>query len=82
MENKNKGKKETSDGASRNSADATRDAHQAKRDLSHEREATLNRKIAEAITRETAKVNALFEAILNDKSTLSLAGSDLWSSRL
>ena len=62
-----------------------RDAHQANRYLNHEREATLNRQIAEAITREIAKVTVCFEAILNEKSSLSLADSlqdDLQSSRL
>ena len=52
-----------------------RNAHQVNRDLSHEREATHNRQIVEAIARETAKVTAHFEAILNEKSALSLAGS-------
>ena len=50
-------------------------ACQAAQDLSHEREAILNRQIVEAVTRETAKVTACFEAILNEKSALSLAGS-------
>ena len=39
-----------------------RNAHQANRDLSHEREATLNRQIKEAIARETAKVTTHFQA--------------------
>ena len=58
MGNKDKDKEETSEGALGNSALSPWDAHQANRDLSHEREATLNRKILEAITRETAKVTA------------------------
>ena len=52
-----------------------RNARQASRDLSHEREAALNRQIAEAVARETAKVTAHFQAILNERTTLSLAGS-------
>ena len=56
-------------------AESARDAHQAAWDLSHKREAALNRQIAEAIAREAAKVTACFEAILNEKSALSLAGS-------
>ena len=51
-----------------------RNACQANRDLSHEKEATLNRQI-EAIARETAKVTVHFQAILNDRTALSLAGS-------
>ena len=42
---------------------------------SHEREATLSRQIAEAIARETAKITAHFQAILNKGTALSLAGS-------
>ena len=48
---------------------------QASRDLSCEREAALNRQIAEVIARETAKVTAHFQAILNERTALSLAGS-------
>ena len=53
----------------------TRNAHQTNRDLSHEREAALNRQIVEAIARETAKVTTHFQTILNDRTMLSLAGS-------
>ena len=52
-----------------------RNAHQANRDFSHKREAALNRQIVEAITRETAKVTMHFQAILNERTMLSLAGS-------
>ena len=38
-------------------------------------EATLNGQIAEAIARETAKVTMHFQTILNERTTLSLAGS-------
>ena len=52
-----------------------RNACQANRDLSCEWEATLNRQIVEAIARETAKVTMHFQAILNERTMLSLAGS-------
>ena len=52
-----------------------RNACQAKRDLSHEREAALNRQIVEAIARETAKVTTHFQASINERTALSLAGS-------
>ena len=62
------------DGESATAREA-RNAHQASRDLICEREATLNRQIAEAIARKTAKVTVHFQAILNERTTLSLEGS-------
>ena len=56
-------------------AKEARNACQASRDLSHEREAALNRQIVEAVARETAKVTAHFQAILSERTALSLAGS-------
>ena len=67
-------KSEATEGESTATKEA-RNTHQASRDLSHEREATCNRQIVEAITRETAKVTVHFQAILNERTTLSLAGS-------
>ena len=52
-----------------------RNAQQANRDLSREREAALNRQIGEAIKRETAKVTVHFQAILNEGIVLILAGT-------
>ena len=55
MGNKDKDKKQTSEGASGNSALSPQDAHQANRDLSQEREArdaALAKQVAEAIARE------------------------------
>ena len=52
-----------------------RNAHQASRDLSCEREAVLNRQLVEAIAREIAKVTVHFQAIHNERTTLSLPGS-------
>ena len=75
MGNKDKDMEQTSDGASGNSANNARDVHQANRDLSCEREATRIRQIVEAITRETAKVTTHFQALLDERSAFSLAGS-------
>ena len=77
MENKDKDKEHndteaTGDGESATTKEAC-NAHQASRDLSHERETILSRQIAEAIARETAKATAHFQAILNERTTLSLA---------
>ena len=58
-----------------------RDAHQANRDLSHERDATISRQIVEAIAKETAKVTAQFQALFNKMNALSLAGSLTITSR-
>ena len=75
MGNKDKDKEQTSKRALGNSTQSPQGACQANRDLSHEREAALNWQIAEAITRETAKVTACFEAILNERNALNFAGS-------
>ena len=60
------------DGESATTREA-KNAHQANRDLSHERETNLNRQIVEAIARETAKVTMHFQAILNEMTIISLA---------
>ena len=52
-----------------------RNACQTNRDLSCERDVALSRQIVEAITRETAKVTAHFQALLNKRTSLNLAGS-------
>ena len=78
MGNKDKDKEHSKAGATGEGAESTWeacDACQANRDLSCEREAALSRQIVEAITRETAKVTAHFQAILNERTMLSLAGS-------
>ena len=56
-------------------AESAHNAYQANRDLSCERDATLSRQIAEVVARETAKVTAHFQALLNERTTLNLAGS-------
>ena len=75
MGNKDKEKEQTSKGASGNSVQSPWDVRQANRDLNHEREAALSRQIVEDIARETAKLTACFEAILNERNTLNFAGS-------
>ena len=56
-------------------AESACNACQANRDLSCEWSIVLSRQIAKAITRETAKVTAHFEALLNEGTALNLAGS-------
>ena len=71
MRNEDKGKEQTSDGASGNSNLTPLDAHQANRDLSWEREArdaTLAEQVVEAIAREMAKVHAHYQVLLNERS--------------
>ena len=78
MGNKDKDKKQTSEGASGNSALSPEDAHQANRDLSQEREArdaALAKQVAEAIAREMAKAHAHYQALLNDRSTATIPTS-------
>ena len=75
MGNKDKDKEQTSDGTLGNSADNACVIHQANRDLSHEREAALNRQIVEAIARETAKLTMHFQALIDKRSAFSLASS-------
>ena len=79
MGNKDKDKEhsksETMGDSETAAAREVRNILQANRDLSCEREATLNRQIAEAVTRETANVTMHVQAILNERTMLSLAGS-------
>ena len=75
MGNKDKDKEQTSNGAPGNNAQSPHDACHTNRDLSCEREAALNKQITKAVTMETAKVTVHFEVLLNEKSTLSSAGS-------
>ena len=56
-------------------ADAACDACQASQDLSHERAATLDRMVTEAVTRETAQITAMFTAILNERTAVNLPTS-------
>ena len=80
MGNKDKDKEHSKaeamgEGAESATSKGVHNAHQASRDLSHEREAALSRQIMEAVARETAKVTVHFQAILNERTTLTLAGS-------
>ena len=72
MGNKDKDKEQTSRGALRNDTLSPRDAHQANRDLSQERDArdaTLSKQVAEVIAREMAKANTHYQALLNERGT-------------
>ena len=70
MGNKDKDKRYSEAGATGEGAESAHDAH-----LSHERDAAMSRQIAEAVTRETAKVTVHLQAILNERTTHNLAGS-------
>ena len=57
---------------------ATREAHnahQASRDLSHERAAATDKLVAEAVTRESAWLTARFTAILNQNNAANMPTS-------
>ena len=57
---------------------ATKEAcnvYQANRDLSQERDTTLQKQIVEAVTRETAKITMHFQALLNETNMVSLPTS-------
>ena len=56
-------------------AESACDVHWAARDQSHERAATIDRLIAEAIARETAQITATITAILNQNSTANMPTS-------
>ena len=54
------------------------DAHQATKDLSHEREvrdAALAKQVVEAIAREIAKAHVHYQALLNERSTAAMPTS-------
>ena len=50
-------------------------AHQASRDLSHERAATIDKLVVKAITRESAWLTEMFTAILNQNNTANMPTS-------
>ena len=56
-------------------AESARDACQAARDLSRERDTTLTRQIVEAIAREMAKAHAHYQALLNERSSAAMPTS-------
>ena len=68
MVNKDKDKEHSNTGAMREGADATHDACHT----SWERAATLDRMVAEAITRETSRITATFIVILNERTAVNL----------
>ena len=75
MGNKDKDKECSDSGTTGEGAESAHNACQATWGLSHERDATLSRQIVEAVARETAKVTVHFQALFNERTTLSLAGS-------
>ena len=50
-------------------------AHQASRDLSHERAATIDKLVVEAVARESAQFTATFTAILNQNNAANMPTS-------
>ena len=70
-----KDKDHSDSGTIEEGAESVHNACQAAWDLSHERDAALSRQIGKAVTRETAKVTAHFQALLNERTALNLAGS-------
>ena len=74
MGNKGKDKEHSNAGARGDGADPTQevhDAHKASRDLSHERQATLDKMIMDAV----AWLTAMFLAILNGQAAVSIPTS-------
>ena len=68
MGNRDKDKEHSNTGAMREGADATHDACHT----SWESATTLDRMVAEAITRETAQITATFTDILNERTAVNL----------
>ena len=78
MGNKDKDRKQTSEGASGDNPQSPWDAHHANRDLSQEREArnaALAKQVAEAIAREMAKAHMHYQALLNERSAAAMPTS-------
>ena len=76
MGNKDKDKEHSkAEGAETATAKEAHNACQSSRVLSHEREDALSRQITEAIAKEAALVTVHFQAILNERTALSLASS-------
>ena len=69
--NKEKNKEQDGEAASAESITSPQDAHHANKDLSWEKEArdtVLAKQIAEAVTREMAKTDMHYQALLNERS--------------
>ena len=75
MGNKDKDKEHSDSGITGEGAESAHDAHQAARDLSHERDAALTRQIVEAIAREMAKAHTHYQALLNERSVATMPTS-------
>ena len=80
MGNKDKDKGQHSDaeamGEAGGAAKEACNACQASRDLSHERTATIDKLVVEAVARETAQITVTFTAILNQNKTANMPTRD------
>ena len=72
MGNKDKDKEQNSDGAMGEGADAACNACHANQDLSWESATALDKLVAEAVTRETTGITAMFTVILNERNAVNL----------
>ena len=65
----------TGEGGESATARDAHNAHQASRDLSHERAAAIDKLVVEAITRESAWLTVTFTAILNQNNAVNMPTS-------
>ena len=56
-------------------ADAAHDACKANRDISHERQAALDKMVMDAVARETTQITVMFMTILKEQATVSMPTS-------
>ena len=70
-----KDKEQNSDGTMGNSADTTRDAHQASQDQSHEKAMAIDKLIVEAVAMESAWLTVMFTAILKESYAVNMPTS-------
>ena len=68
MGNRDKDKENINASATVTMGEGAESAHQATQDLSHERATAIDKLVAEAMARETTKINAIFTAIPNQNS--------------
>ena len=84
MGNKNKDKKEASEGALGDSTQSPWDTHHTNRDLSWERDArdtALAKQVVEAVAREMAKAHMHCQALLNERGAAGMPTSLKMTSR-
>ena len=75
MGNRGKDKENNNAGTIGEGAESAHEAHQAAKDLIHERAAAINKLVAETIAREFAGHTATFKAILKENSVANLPTS-------